>query len=163
MAQGDALLRLQKTLLARKEELRKLLADELASLHDFKAVDATGDIADLAFEGGSGEMASRLAEMDARELMQIEQVLTRLKRGTYGVCEGGSMQCQRKIPVARLKALPHALLCINCEREREKNSDGPYLKTRGNWAQVYAFQAPTEERHINASKLEMDLPRLGRA
>jgi DnaK suppressor protein len=158
MARGDALLRLQKTLLARKEELRRLLADELASLHDFKGVDATGDAADLAFEAGSEEMASRLAEMDARELMQIEQVLARLKRGTYGICEGGSLQCQRKIPVARLKALPHALLCINCEREREKSSDGPYLNSRGNWAQVYAFQPPTDDRHINASKLEMELP-----
>jgi RNA polymerase-binding transcription factor len=158
MARDAAFLRLQKTLLARKEELRRLLADELASLHDFKGVDATGDSADLAFEAGSEEMACRLAEMDARELMQIEQVLTRLQRGTYGLCEGGSLQCQRKIPVARLKALPHALLCINCEREREKNSGGPYLKSRGNWAQVYAFQPPTEDRRVNASKLELNLP-----
>ena len=158
MARHDALLRLQKTLLARKEELRRLLAEELANLHGFKSVDSKGDSADLAFEAGSDDMASRLAEMDARELVQIEQVLARLKLGTYGICEGGSMQCQHKIPVARLKAIPHALLCINCERERERYADGPYQKTRSNWAQVYAFQAPTDDRHLNVSNLEMNLP-----
>ncbi len=162
MARGDALLRLQKTLLARKEELRRLLADELATLHDLRGIDATGDSADLAFDAGSDDMASRLAEIDARELMQIDLVLARLKKGTYGICEGGSLLCQKKIPIARLRALPHALLCINCEREREKGSGGPYLKSRSNWAQVYAFQPPTEDRRLDAAKLEINAPRIHR-
>lgn len=157
MARTDALLCLQKSLLARKEELRRLLCDELASLHASDKVDATGDSADLAFEAGSEEMASRLAEMDARELMQIEQVLGRLKRGNYGICEGGSLQCQHKIPLARLKAIPHTLLCINCEREREKNNGGPYLPSRGNWAHVHAFQPPNEDQRLNAARLEMNI------
>ena len=48
MTRQESLLGLHQTLLARRKELSKLLADELAYLHDFKAADATGDSADLA-------------------------------------------------------------------------------------------------------------------
>src|ERR1700687_5080788 len=93
MIRQEALLRLQGTLLARRQELNNLLAGELEYLHEFGAADATGDSADLAFEAGSDEMSSRLAELDARELDQVECVLTRSKQGTYGFCEGDSVQC----------------------------------------------------------------------
>src|SRR5262245_50189000 len=119
MARRDALLRLHQSLLARRSDLRKKLAGELAGLREFKAADSTGDSADVAFESGSDEMASQLAEFDARELHQIDRALVRLKQGTYGVCEG----CQCKIPVSRLNALPYTTFCIECQREREKYPD----------------------------------------
>src|SRR5262245_20478063 len=119
MARRDALLRLHKSLLGRRNDLRKKLAGELADLREFKAADSTGDSADAAFESGSDEMASQLAELDARELHQIDRALHRLKQGTYGVCEG----CQVKIPVSRLNALPYTTFCIDCQREREKYPD----------------------------------------
>jgi DnaK suppressor protein len=156
MTRSEALLRLGETLLARREGLHNLLTGELAYLHDFSAADATGDSADLAFEAGSDEMSSRLAELDARELHQVERVLDRLKAGTYGLCEGDSVRCQHKIPLARLKALPYATLCINCERELEK---APFRQARqftGSWAQV-AFQSPTEDSRINFANLEMQV------
>src|SRR5436309_595079 len=140
MARRDALLRLQKTLWARREELRRQLADELASLHDFSSADVTGDNADLAFETGSAEMSSRLAELDASELRQIERVLARLKQGTYGVCDGGSARCQGKISVAPLTALPYAMYCINCEREFESSTYGHEPSAAGSWAQVFDFR-----------------------
>ena len=89
-----------KTLLARRAALRKALAGELADLRNFKA--ESGDSADVAFDAGSEEIATQLAELEARELNQIERALARMKQGTYGVCE----LCQGKIPVARLNALP---------------------------------------------------------
>src|SRR5947209_16289421 len=110
MARRDALLRLHKSLVARRTELRKRLGGELKDLRNFKAGDPTGDSADLAFDTGSEEVASQLAELEARELSQIERALARLKQGTYGVCEG----CQKKIPVARLNALPFSTTCIEC-------------------------------------------------
>jgi DnaK suppressor protein len=157
MRRQDALLGLQLTLLARRKELRRLLADELAYLHDFNAADATGDSADLAFEAGSDEMSSRLAEVDARELIQVEQVLARLKVGTYGLCEGDGAICQRKIPLARLKALPYATFCINCERQLEKSAGWQSLRYAGNWSQVHAFRPASEDMRMDVSKLEMNL------
>jgi DnaK suppressor protein len=157
MTRQEALLRTQKTLLARRQELRELLAGELAYLHDFKAADATGDSADLAFAAGSDEMSSRLAEVDARELIQVERVLARLKQGTYGLCEGDSAQCQHKIPLARLKALPYATLCISCGRKLEQTFGWQARQSKGNWAQVHDFQPAGDDSRINLSKLEMKL------
>jgi len=102
MARRDALLRLHKTLLARRQALRKALAGELADLRNFKG--DTGDSVDVAFDSGNEEIATQLAELEARELSQIERALARMKQGTYGVCE----HCQGKIPVSRLNALPYS-------------------------------------------------------
>src|SRR4051812_33169713 len=113
MARQDALLRLHKTLLARRAEIYKKLEEDIDNLRNFKGEDPTGDSADVAFEAGSDEMASHLAELDSRELGQIERALHRLKQGTYGVCES----CAEKIPIGRLNALPYSTLCIECQRE----------------------------------------------
>src|SRR3989442_2101400 len=115
MARRDALLRLHKSLMARRDELRKRLGGELKDLRNFQADVATGDSADLAFDAGSEEVASQLAELESRELKQIERALAKLKQGSYGLCEG----CQRKIPVARLNALPFSTTCVDCQREME--------------------------------------------
>jgi len=154
MARRDALLRLHKSLLGRRSDLRKKLQGELADLRNFKTADSTGDSADAAFETGSDEMASQLAEFDARELNQIERALTRLKQGTYGVCE----VCQAKIPVARLNALPYTSLCIDCQRDMEKFPDWQDRRNAGNWEKVFDAEAPIEyQREVDLSDLEMDL------
>ena len=88
MARQDALLRLHKSLLARRAEILKKLAEDMDNLRNYKGEDPTGDAADVAFEAGSDEMASHLAEFDSRELGQIDRALHRLKQGTYGACEG---------------------------------------------------------------------------
>ena len=99
MARRDALLRLHKTLVGRRDELRKRLGRDLS---DLRMSQDTGDEADKAFGAGSGEVSSQLAQLESRELFQIERAIRRLKQGTYGVCEG----CGKKIPVSRLNALP---------------------------------------------------------
>src|ERR1700724_815213 len=102
MARRDALIRLHKCLVGRRTELRKRLGGELNDLLNFKSSDSSGDSADLAFDTGNEEVTSQLAELEARELGQVERALVRLKTGTYGICEG----CQKRIPVSRLNALP---------------------------------------------------------
>ncbi|HYT95467.1 MAG TPA: hypothetical protein VEL76_42505, partial [Gemmataceae bacterium] len=67
MARTDALLRLHKSLMARRDELRKRLGGELKDLRNYQGSDPTGDSADLAFDTGSEEVASQLAELEARE------------------------------------------------------------------------------------------------
>ncbi|MGH2786744.1 MAG: TraR/DksA family transcriptional regulator [Actinomycetota bacterium] len=47
---------------------------------------------------------------------QISRALARIDEGTYGTCE----RCGRPIDAARLKALPHALLCMDCKRREER-------------------------------------------
>src|SRR6516162_5641280 len=149
MARRDALLRLHKTLLARRAALRKALAGELADLRKFKS--DSGDSADVAFDTGSDEIATQLAELEARELSQIERALARIKQGIYGVCE----VCQGKIPVARLNALPYSTTCIECQREMENYPGWEGGAGGRDWTKVYEGGAPMEEeREVNISEIE---------
>jgi DnaK suppressor protein len=153
MARRDALLRLHKILLNRHTALRKALAGELADLRKPGAV-AAGDSADVAFDSGSDEIASQLAELEARELHQIERALVRMKQGTYGLCE----VCHGKIPVARLNALPYSTTCINCQREMENYPGWDSRRNAGDWEKVSEVESPLEERReVNLSEIELDL------
>ncbi len=150
MARKDALLRLHKSLMQRRDHLRKKLVEELAML---RGEDVTGDSADAAFDAGSDEMASALAEHDARELRKIEAALQRLKAGTYGLCEG----CQKKIPVSRLNALPYTSLCIECQREMESHPGYNY-RSGASWDMIpdHSFD---DQKEVNLAEIEMDLSR----
>ena len=149
MARSDALLRLHKTLVARRTELRKRLGIELADLSRGKGHQASGDAADAAFDASGEEIASQLAELEAKELAQVERALRRLKAGTYGKCE----VCSTRIPVARLNALPYSTLCIKCQRELE--TDANWLASRGgaDWARISDHDNPMEDREVNLADL----------
>ncbi len=152
MARQDALLRLHKNLIARRSELRKRLGLELEELAHVKHSSASGDAADAAFDASGEEIASTLAELESRELAQIERALRRLKAGTYGKCES----CSITIPVARLNALPFSTLCVKCQRDLE--ADGGWGGGRGaaDWGRI-ADGNPMEDRDVNISDLEIDM------
>jgi DnaK suppressor protein len=153
MARRDALLRLHKSLMARRSELRKRLGGELEDLRNLKGTDATGDSADAAFDSGSEEIASQLAELEAKELSQIERALLRMKQGIYGLCEG----CQCKIPVARLNALPYSTTCVKCQREMELYGGFADRDGKGNWDKVSDVETRMEDQQVDLSDLEMDI------
>ena len=152
MARRDALLRLHKSLTGRRDELQRRLGGELKDLRNYKSND-TGDSADAAFDSGSEEVSSQLAELEARELSQIQRALARLKQGNFGVCEG----CQKKIPVTRLNALPFSTTCIECQREMELY--GTWGGGAGsNWEKVSDSPTPLEEqREVDLSDIELDI------
>jgi DnaK suppressor protein len=50
-----------------------------------------------------------------RTLQQVEEALSRFDNGEYGLCES----CGDPIDPARLKALPHATRCLDCQRHAE--------------------------------------------
>jgi len=151
MARRDALLRLHKSLVARRDELRKRLGGELKDLRKAEARESTGDSADQAFDSGSEEVASQLAELESRELAQIERSIAKLKTGTYGTCEG----CQKKIPIARLNALPYSTACIECQREMEMYGDWS-RGDAGDWDKV-SEEGHEDQREVNLSDIELDM------
>jgi RNA polymerase-binding transcription factor len=121
-------------------------------LEDLRTKQLSSDSVDAAFDSSGEEIASQLAELESRELAQIERAIKRLKSGTYGICEG----CACKIPVARLNALPYSTLCITCQREMEHDSG--WLQGRGgiDWEKV-SDSSGMEEREVSISDLELDL------
>jgi RNA polymerase-binding protein DksA len=65
------------------------------------------------------DVADTLSRLEGRERRQLDEVnaaLSRLEAGTYGVCE----QCSRPIPLARLRAMPSARYCVECQAIEER-------------------------------------------
>ena len=73
------------------------------------------DLADRATESYTREFLYRLSDGDREQIRRVDDALDRLEEGSYGKCE----DCDEKIPPARLKAIPWALLCIECQEKVE--------------------------------------------
>lgn len=115
MARKDSILTMRQTLMMRRDALRTALAGDLSLLKELRA-QTSGDVIDAALDSAQDEICSQLAEVESRELSQIENALLRMRDGQYGLCEA----CGCNIPMARLHALPYATLCIDCQREAER-------------------------------------------
>lgn len=115
MTRKDAILNLRNVLIKRRDALRKALAGDLSMLKELRE-QSKGDVMDFALDAAQDEISSQLAEVESRELANIENALENMKQGSYGACES----CGGNIPLARLQALPYATLCIHCQREAEK-------------------------------------------
>ncbi|MCG8583745.1 MAG: TraR/DksA family transcriptional regulator [Pirellulales bacterium] len=115
MARKDEILKLRKMLLTRRDALRQALAGDLSALKELRD-QSSGDVVDFALDSAQDEINSRLAEVESRELAQIDKALEKMRTGKYGICEGTG----RPIPLTRLKALPYAQYSIEAQREIEK-------------------------------------------
>jgi DnaK suppressor protein len=62
-----------------------------------------------------GDIEFALIQMKAETLNKIDVALQRLDEGTYGVC----FECGDEIAHQRLRALPFAVRCKDCEEARE--------------------------------------------
>ena len=111
----------------RDHELRKMLEDrrrELVNEVQGKIRDGRRDYnkeREVLDEGESSEVDIQeeiefaLIEMKAETLKKIDAALRRIGEGTYGEC----FECGEEIPAARLRALPFAVRCKDCEEARE--------------------------------------------
>jgi len=119
MARKDSLSNLRAILVKRRDALRSALAGDLSLLKELRS-ESPGDVIDAAYDSAQDEISSQLAEVESRELANIENALERMKAGSYGQCE----VCGGRIPMARLNALPYATVCIECQRELERSGSG---------------------------------------
>src|ERR1700722_6857297 len=83
-------------------------------------------IAELGTQTFEQDFSLRVAESDQDVLAEIEAALKRIDAGTFGSClsflEEGKTPAKSLILKARLKAIPYAKNCIECERKRENLS-----------------------------------------
>jgi RNA polymerase-binding protein DksA len=73
-------------------------------------------MADLGTDNMEREKAFFYAYRESRLLYHLDQALDRIHKKTYGMCR----ECDNPISQARLKAVPHATLCIQCKSNEEK-------------------------------------------
>ncbi|MEM6654558.1 MAG: TraR/DksA family transcriptional regulator [Planctomycetota bacterium] len=129
MARKDSILKMRDLLVTRRDALRKALAGDMSMLGQLRDLTG-GDVVDAALDAAQDEISSQLAEVESRELGNIERALQRIQDGTYGKCE----VCGGRIPMARLNALPYATMCIECQQAAE---DGRLDERRGDdWGRV---------------------------
>ncbi|TWU01986.1 TraR/DksA family transcriptional regulator [Neorhodopirellula pilleata] len=114
MSRQETLKTLRKTLLRRRDALRKALVGDLSLLRELHQ-QKTGDPLDAAADTVQDELNSQLVEVEARELAAIEEAIAKFDSGNFGDCE----ECGKPIPLNRLKALPYANECIECKRREE--------------------------------------------
>ena len=129
MSRKESINKMRDLLITRRNALRKALAGDLSLLSQLRE-QTGGDVVDAALDAAQDEISSQLAEVESRELANIERALVRIKSGTYGECE----ICGGRIPLARLNALPYATSCIECQRAAE-NSGGAG-GAGGDWSRV---------------------------
>lgn len=83
-------------------------------------------IAELGTDAYEQDFSLRFVENEQETLKEIKAALSRIEDGTYGTCElcreEGKPPSRSRILKSRLRAIPFARNCIECERKRENMS-----------------------------------------
>jgi DnaK suppressor protein len=109
---------LRQILLEAREQVLKGVEELLARRRMAQAEqrdDSVPDVADMALQDATEEQQISLMELRNAMREQIDEALRRLEDETYGICE----DCSREIREGRLKAVPFARRCIQCQEKAE--------------------------------------------
>jgi DnaK suppressor protein len=102
--------RLEELRRERREELEARIGQLRAGLTPADAVEVN-DIEALCDNSSSAGISAAIVEIVSRTLQDIESALERLESGTYGRCSN----CGAEIRAARLRAMPSAERCRDCQ------------------------------------------------
>ncbi|HHL71091.1 MAG TPA: TraR/DksA family transcriptional regulator [Bacteroidetes bacterium] len=110
-------------ILAKRDELLKELGNLRNSGMSSTPKEASGEhsaysyhMADLGTDHMEREKAFFFAGREGKLLPHLERALERIEKKEYGICR----ECGELISKARLEAVPHATLCIECKSKQEK-------------------------------------------
>jgi DnaK suppressor protein len=90
-----------------------------------------GEAADVDIQE---EIEFTLIQMKTETLNKINTALRRIDEGTYGVC----FECGDEIAGPRLRALPFALRCKDCEDTREMAERRERIAARGSSPSLFS-------------------------
>ena len=114
----DRYLELKKMLDERRSEV---LSEVQGRIRDARTESSSGRLNEVFDPGESSEadiqedIEFALIQMKAETLNKITEALTRLEEGAYGYC----FDCGEEISPKRLRALPFAVRCKDCEEAGE--------------------------------------------
>jgi len=110
---------LREMLLSLREETLKKIEEEVGTKvredPRFTTL-STMDVGDLSQFDLDSDINYSLLQSHLQRLKSIDEALRRLEDGTYGYCE----ECGRAIDVKRLRVLPFARYCVQCQEKLEK-------------------------------------------
>lgn len=109
---------MRQKLLELKEQILRQLVSESDEFQELVDDMEPKDLADIAAEDIDRRILEVLGSQEIRRLQLIDAALGRMENGHYGIC----MSCGKKIPEERLKAIPYAILCIDCKSSEERRN-----------------------------------------
>ncbi len=114
MADKDFVDGMRRILLEKKKSIEENITSELSEMREGEG-HHLADMDDLGSDAFDEATAFQIMEMESATLEQINNALQLIDDGKYGACE----ECEKKIGLERLKALPFATLCISCKQAEE--------------------------------------------
>lgn len=102
---------LRRTLL----EKRGMILNAMKRIRNIEISTDVGDEADQAGLSLEKELLFELSDNERNQLDQIEGALRKMDKGTYGRCE----HCREPIDHKRIRALPFARYCMDCQSRTE--------------------------------------------
>ena len=120
MLKGDARPNYREQLVAARSDLLSSMGMKAESIASIGRVSEE----DQAQASHEEFISLRLNGLDYEKLRMVEEALDRLESGEYGIC----LSCDEAIAPRRLKAVPWARYCVQCQdrstSEREEYSHG---------------------------------------
>ncbi len=104
-----------------EERRREMVTEVQGKIRDVRSeasgtpVNGVLDAAESSDADIQEDIELALIQMKAETLTRIDEALARLEKGTFGFCT----ECGEEISERRLRALPFALRCKDCEEARE--------------------------------------------
>ena len=104
-----------------EERRREIMSEVQGRMRDVRAEGAGSAVQGVLDAAESSELDIQdeiefaLIQMKAETLNKIDEALRRLEEGTYGYC----FECGEEVSERRLRALPFAVRCKDCEEARE--------------------------------------------
>jgi DnaK suppressor protein len=114
-----------------EERRREMLGEVHTKIKNVRTEGASGmmqtvEMGDASKADVHDDIEFALIQMKAETLQKIEAALVRLEEGAYGNCS----ECGDEISQQRLRALPFALRCKDCEEAREVAQQRARLATQ---------------------------------
>lgn len=100
----------EKILAEAKTEIAKYMKGETKQIVETALDDGDWSVVDLA-----EDISLRQLTTHRENLIKVDEALRKLDEGTYGICE----ECGEEITEERLKILPFAIYCRECQERKE--------------------------------------------
>jgi DnaK suppressor protein len=112
---ADDIKKLRTNLELKRKELLDLYAHDVRVGQE-ASDDSADDSVDRANNSFNRELMFSLSDTERRMLILVEEAFERLDDGGFGTCT----HCSEPIGLARLKAVPWARYCIDCQESEER-------------------------------------------
>lgn len=110
---------IKKQLITKRDEIIREAGNEIKKNVKVEArqiVESALDDGDLSVIDLSQDIALKRLGAHRENLIKIDEALRKIQDGTYGICD----ECGEQISAGRLKVMPSAIFCRDCQEKKEE-------------------------------------------